>query len=117
MIFLNKKADTLMFTLAPYLISSLARLIFWIMTAMCSGEAPLTFCALTCAYLSVWINVILSSRLTVSITLPFEMAWKSRLLPGNSGNRILFITPVIFITKHQYNQFYFLSILSYFMDS
>ena len=35
--------------------------------------------------------MILSSKLIVSTMLEWATAWNSKLLPGNSGNNILFI--------------------------
>lgn len=48
--------------------------------------------------LLIWvIAVLLCRRLAASTAFPLEMAWKRRLLPGNSGRSTLFIN----ITEHQ----------------
>ena len=52
MVLLARPMRTLRLTSAPYLSSSLTKLLFWMMTAMWRGEAPLTFWALTWAYRS-----------------------------------------------------------------
>ena len=64
------KIDTFRFTSAPYFNNSLTKFIFCIITAICNGVHPLTFLALTYAYLSRYLELLLYKRFNASTAFP-----------------------------------------------